>query len=744
MATTDADSLKWSAQLGLARPSPTSESLPGDKILLPGSALEQLLSAATRLVAEPEASLPSTSTFDPFNPYSYAAERQARAQARDLQQQLPQPLTFRLVNPDNGQVVYAGIREFSAAEGEVVLSPFLRSSLGLGLTEGGETAGESGKASVPRITVHAQQLPKGTYVRLRPLEAGYDPEDWKSLLERHLRTKFTTLTNGEILAVSGGRGEEFRFLIDKVAPEGDGICVVDTDVEVDIEALNEEQARETLKRRLAKTQRAGGDGDSSAGGTLELGEVTEGQVLEGDYVDYEIKSWDRKRGVKIELEGVEEGQEVDVFVSPLGPRQRARPREDEHVIGDVSSCQPKRIRLEASNVAMEDAEALWVSVHGYGSGAEGAEMKRGPRRFRVRAAPVEAEQVEESSEEGPARPDEVRCKNCQQWVPARTMMLHENFCLRNNTLCPKCQGVFKKSSADWADHWHCSHDSAHGNSPASRAKHDATAHTPAACPACQEEFPSLSALAHHRVTLCPGKLILCRFCHLTVPQEGGPTAESLMADLTPHELADGARTADCHLCGKPVRLRDMDAHLRHHALERRSRPTPRTCANVNCGRTLGRVGKDGSVGREASTNALGLCGICFGPLYVAMYDPDGRALRRRIERRYASQLRTGCSQAWCRNELCRAGRERLGLSQGEALALKEAEPLLRPAMADPSRLYFCVDEASQTRRGLAMFLAAEGAYDEAWCVAALEAEGGDVGRAREWLANWAPRLHEVG
>ncbi|KAI9872437.1 MAG: hypothetical protein M1823_008170, partial [Watsoniomyces obsoletus] len=81
------------------------------------------------------------------------------------------------------------------------------------------------------VTIHAKQLPKGTYVRLRPLEAGYDPEDWKALLERHLRDNFTTLTLNEVLDVSASRHEHFRFLVDKLEPEVDGICVVDTDLE---------------------------------------------------------------------------------------------------------------------------------------------------------------------------------------------------------------------------------------------------------------------------------------------------------------------------------------------------------------------------------------------------------------------------------------------------------------------------------------------------------------------------------
>jgi hypothetical protein len=142
----------------------------------------------------------------------------------------------------------------------VALSGLLRESLGIQdddftpetnrETQDAEEADDNERQpsrAAPAVTVHAKQLPKGTYVRLRPLEAGYDPEDWKPLLERHMRDNFTTLTVGELLTVPGTRNESFRFLLDKVYPEGEGICVVDTDLEVDIVALSEEQARETLQ-----------------------------------------------------------------------------------------------------------------------------------------------------------------------------------------------------------------------------------------------------------------------------------------------------------------------------------------------------------------------------------------------------------------------------------------------------------------------------------------------------------------
>jgi hypothetical protein len=773
--------LKWSSQYTVA---PSLSRLPGDKILLPPSALEQLLAAAPIITIDNDR--PHITSFDPFNPYTFADERHARSQFQDRHQQLPHPLTFRLVNPGNGRVLHAGIQEFSAEEGHIVLSDFLRDALGLeaksftpsrhgspdgdiDMVDGVEQPGVHGTGPT-LITVHAKELPKGTFVKLRPLEAGYDPEDWKSLLEEHLRSNFTTLTNGEVLVVHGGRSsggkrEEFRFLVDGFKPDGDGICVVDTDLEVDIEALNEDQARETLQKLMARRQRAPGTSKgSSVGGKIDIFKGQDGQVLDGEYVDYELTSWDRTRGLEITLSGVDEEDEIDLFVSPYSSRQRVRPREDEHVFADSFSRYPKSIRLQATNVELEDAEAIWIAVRAYPSHESTV-----PKVYQLQVTIYDP--LKQPPPENPPSTaaehglDEVQCKNCHQCVPKGSLFLHENFCLRNNTVCPQgCEQVFQKRSEAYKNHWHCPHDTFTGNTPLSRQKHDATYHTPQECPSCTLGFPSVPMLAAHKVTECPGKLILCRFCHLQVPQEGDPTGppnpELLLSGLTPHELADGGRTTECHLCNKIVRFRDMDTHLRHHNLERLSRSTPRLCRNVNCGRTQDGASKLGDTRAgtrkgQGPGNEIGLCSVCYGPLYVSMHDPEGKALRRRIERRYLSQLLTGCGKGWCVNEYCRTGRKNRGEGD-KPVSTKDAIPLVKPFLSgmDGTRyttpLHFCTDDASQRRRNVAEMMAAEkgvegkGGYGLEWCVAALEAESGDLEKARGWLKGWAPQRSEVG
>lgn len=774
----------WSAQFFVS--SRRSQGLPGDKILLPATALEQLLSASSNLAAETvRQHLPA---YDPYNSATYSAYRQAESQYQDQKQQLPYPLTFRLVNPDNGRVVYAGIREFSADEDEIVLSTFLQDALGLTWKKDESADGvDTGAASVaPRLTVHVKELPKGTFVKLRPLEAGYNPEDWKALLEQHLRSNYTTLTNGEVLEVpgsktTGGKKEQFRFLVDGFKPDTDGVCIVDTDLEVDIEALNEEQARETLRRIAEKVTRAPGTAQgSSAGGEIDIFKAQQGQVLPGEYVDYTLSSWSKSQPLELELLGTQDDDEIDLLVSPLSATQRVKPRIDEYVFADLDGRPKKRIRLEPTNVEVESAEALFITVHAFSPPAleahnqeETASHSQQPLQFTLRAShpkPVDDLAVQTNGVDPARSPEDVQCSNCHQWVPKRTLMLHENFCLRNNVLCTKgCGLVFQIRSPVYETHWHCPYDSNFGNTDPSHAKHDSLFHPVEVlrCGECNtsETFPSMPSLAQHKTTTCPAKQILCRFCHLEVAQEGDPdvpNAEALLSGLTPHELADGSRTTECHLCSKIVRLRDMDIHLKNHDLDRFSRPPPLLCRNLNCGRTLDTCSKTGDTRAgtrmgQGPGNDVGLCSVCFGPLYVSMHDPENKALRRRIERRYLQQLLTGCGKGWCRNKYCKNGRKNTGEDEPN-VTTKDALPMIKPFLDALARgqkevaLHFCVDETSQKRRVLAEMLEAEGggmmgktgAYGLDWCCGALEAENGDLDAARTWLKHWAPSKADQG
>lgn len=781
----------------------------GDKILLPPSALEALLSAAARARQQANSAAASSShgyggrstfgSLDDFRSYGFRNGGASGASGGDGYD-LPQPLTFRLTSAATGQSVFAGIREFSAREGEVVLSEYLQSALGLD------------DNTDDRLVVTFYPLPKGTFVHLRPLAAGYNPADWRPLLERQLREGYTTLTRGAVFAVRGGHGtaDEFRFRVDGFKPAGEGVCVVDTDLEVDIEALDEEQARETMRQIQGEAVPLGGGtgtskeiGSTSPGGAIDIWKPVSGQLRAGDYVDYELPSWDRSRPLAIVLSGLDEeetgpngepqdkGYFVDLLVSPFSSRHRIRPRETEHVwanfdIADRTTENTKTIVLQPSSAELETAEALWISVHGWKDPDAPSSTKA--HKFTLRAKIVLEEdggsvlggtssKTTGSTAHGP---DEERCKNCLQWVPSRSMVLHENFCLRNNAVCLTCKQVFAKRSVAWANHWHCAldptggDDGGRGNTAASKTKHDLIFHpgflgedrlyhcpAPTCTGGIVPPFTSLPALASHRTTSCPSKLILCQFCQLEVPQEGDPTDPSVdaatqLTGQTPHERADGARTTDCYLCGAIVRMRDMRAHLQHHDLDRQRRVPPDVCRDALCGRTRFGVGARGQIKAPPATGdapKLGLCSTCFAPLYVSTHDPEGKALRRRVERRYLAQLLTGCGKPWCANrEWCKTARTNQGLGPfvdgngapavGTGALLPLIKPLVAEAISEPNKpMHFCVDEETQKRRAVAELLAGQGSgvYELAWCVAACEAEGADATKAWEWLSNWAPQ-----
>ncbi|EFR04367.1 ubiquitin fusion degradation protein 1 [Nannizzia gypsea CBS 118893] len=754
------EGLSWTSKLAVTPPSKTLK-LTGDKITLPQTALEQILAAVR--------SIPSSTQGNPlsvdFNSHSFLDNSDAR------QRDLPHPLTFRLVNPINGRVVHSGIREFSADENEVSLSPFLRESLGIEDSSFDIEPDSTQTETQPTITVHVAQLPKGSYVRLRPLEAGYDVEDWKALLERQLRDNYTTLSVGEVLTVTASRSETMQFLVDKVQPDGKAICIVDTDLEVDIEPMDEDQARESLEKRLARHTRAPENGEqSSIGGKIVDGQVINGQVLLGEYVDYELETWVWSKPFTFKM-NFDDEMAVDIYASPYSARQRARPRSDQHLWGNFSNNSPKIIEIKPTNVELHDADCLYVSIHAplpQPGSQDGSTEPSHAKPITFQLCVTTSNESENTAEEdgldqNAHGSDEMRCTNCYQWIPKATMVLHENFCFRNNVVCPKCKKVFQKRSPNWESHWHCPQDDANGSGTSSKDRHDAVFHSTYTCQDCQYVCRNLPDLAQHRTTVCPEKLILCQFCHLVVPQKGESDPDVLdpevvLSNLTPHELVDGGRTTECHLCHKIVRLRDMNTHLRHHELDRVSRPSPQICLNLNCSRT---INGPNYKQRDLTNDTLGLCKVCFGPLYVDVYDPEGKALRRRIERKYLSQMLTGCGKPWCRNKYCKTGRTGLNVDPGASLASKEIITMIKPlveevsigpTVVNTSPLYFCTDEATQRRRELAEVLAVEvvadmdshtESYEIEWCIAAMESTSGDPFKAREWLHNWAPKKGET-
>ncbi len=573
-------------------------------------------------------------------------------------QELPHPLTFSIST--GSMTSHCGVREFSAEEGYVLVPSVILDNL----------AAKPGE----QVKISYKALEKGERVRLRPLESGYDHEDWKALLESSLRSMYTTLTKGQVLKLGGG----MRFLVDDVQP-ADVVCIVDTDLEVDIEPLSERQAVETLKSKTHKKAQ-----------TISVEDTIE-SVGHG-YTRFVLPQWNRHDPVRIELSSP--SPDVDLLASV-----NEDPILERHIFSNLSPTASKNLTIWPTNSALLSDSTLYIAVHCPTSAAFLLHISQG-------------------SNEEQMIPGSVRCDNCLTQVPERSLFLHQNHCRRNNVRCKLCDHVSRRGTEEI--HWHCSDCLVHGEG--SLDAHTARFHTLHTC-ICDETFPSITTLAYHRETECPVKSIKCAFCHLSVAQGDARllSYKDASLGLTAHEVDCGSRTIECESCRRLVRIRDIQTHMKIHDSQRLTHHKPVGCINENCTRTR-------------SDNALGLCAACFGPLYNAQVDTDGKKLQMRIQRRYVTQLMTGCKRSSCKNRVC-ATATATNLTYTNAVK-KSAETI------ESGKVWFCVDETTEKRRTSAELLECDGSYELAWCCRAMEEAHGDIEYARRWLEREAIKCNE--
>lgn len=163
----------------------------GDKIILPSSALEELL-----------------------------------ANANNNSESLPSPLTFEIRHPHTRTVVHGGVKEFSGEAETAKLPQWMLDTLQL--------------QPRSRAIVRLRLLQKGSWARLRPLSWDYkEITDYRAAFEAHLRTHYNTLTVGQVLNCRYG-SKTYPFLVVDLKPD-QAVCITDTDLEVDLEPMEEEQ-----------------------------------------------------------------------------------------------------------------------------------------------------------------------------------------------------------------------------------------------------------------------------------------------------------------------------------------------------------------------------------------------------------------------------------------------------------------------------------------------------------------------
>ncbi|KAJ1968193.1 hypothetical protein IWQ62_001392 [Dispira parvispora] len=726
-----------------------------DRLVLPVSVLEHLLFGRTNR-AGPAEFLRSTTMWDSGNGNS--------------NRELPQPLTFRLVNPENRNSVCAGVEEFTADEQLTTLSQESQ----VCQTGPTESSAESTLFMAPQwvldslgvnpgeqVDVTLVTLPKATGARFRPLDAQYRViRDFRSVFESHLRAHFTTLTVGETLAVQYGK-LTLRFLVVDLQPEP-AVTVVDTDIEVDIESFQEDGAKTDQPHVLSSIDLTHNDKLSY----LSLDSPVTSEVAPGETREWLYRAQGNLQKVYISLEIIQ--GDVDLLVQ-IGEDSAAT--YEDHYLADFGPGPTRQVVLEPDTITNPSGE-FRISVEA---------LDQLQNEFRLNVSTT-APSTSSNTVGGPSQglPSEISppegyetCPLCQAHVPKQSFTLHHSFCARNNLQCTKCGQTLRRGE-QFDTHWHCERCEYVGILQ-DKYKHNFLRHQSRTC-RCGFTSDDVTQFALHRRTECPHHMIICRYCH-TWAEQGppGPTPQDRLRNLREHEAYCGNRTIDCIKCHQPIKLKDMAVHAQLHKVRQQNQPLPfRICRNANCVRP--RV-------EGPSANVLQLCATCFGPYWTSNLDPGHKKLLQRVALTYHRQLTQGCGHAWCHNTtMCSTATGKKLDPTSAALHLGPFIQSLARWLSDPAVvpnrensapwLYFCVDESTSQRALLVPVLdhdarqallpqhsipdrksiypgdGAEGkptkaplelTYPKEWLVKALMEANNDIDQAKAWLISIAPK-----
>ncbi|KAF9162765.1 hypothetical protein DFQ26_003254 [Actinomortierella ambigua] len=631
--------------------------------------------------------------------------------------ELPSPLTFEIKNPSNRILAYGGVKEFSADDGKTHLPNALMDSLQV--QEGDQ------------VMIRFAGLPKGVAAKFRPLSAEYlQIVDFRSAFEAYLRSHYTTLSTGMLLTIRQGAGE-YPFVVEELKPT-DAVCITDTDLEVDIEPL-EGSVGKTAQQHIKDE-------------ALRIGQPTKGTVNPHEYQRYKIDLPVRTNGIMVEVD-VEEG-DLDVLISAKMPVTLT-----DHTWADFSSSDVRKLKIAKADqdytTSLEASSLLHFAIYGRPSAIDDKHPVNYTIQVRFLNNDEETSTLASASDSASATDMEVDipnkgvegyapCQNCGAWIPERTMMLHSNFCERNNTRCDKCGKVMKNDKV--AEHFHCDHCSMAGHIR-EKHKHMEIYHGWYQCACGSYEIASLPELAHHRRTTCSERYITCRYCH-TIVQQGPPASNTRdrIRGLGAHESYCGDRTIECARCKAKVSLKDVQVHAQNHEYQRQNQALPQFCANQNCVRS-----------KATASNALGACQICFGPFWIPTDDPKHQKLIQRLARKYHAQLMSGCGNAWCKNQYCATAR---GKTLDATSAATELMGIIQETKLGQNgggggsngtgKIWLCVDEGTTRRRMLAELLYEDlrKKYALEWCIKAImetNRTSEDLSAAAKWLQQQAPR-----
>lgn len=166
-----------------------------------------------------------------------------------VQRQAETPYAFKISAHSGVSYTHSGVLDFTADPGTVVIPHWMYDQLSIDRN----TA----------VTVTYTKLPRGKFIRLLPQDPGFlKIDNPKKELEKALR-HYQVLSHGDNIELI--LEDEFKtmfFTVAEIRPAGDGISIIDTDLEVDfLPPAGYEDAIEKEQTALPFVQVVDGPGD---------------------------------------------------------------------------------------------------------------------------------------------------------------------------------------------------------------------------------------------------------------------------------------------------------------------------------------------------------------------------------------------------------------------------------------------------------------------------------------------------
>ncbi|KAI5959915.1 uncharacterized protein KGF55_005147 [Candida pseudojiufengensis] len=626
---------------------------------------------------------------------------------------LPHPLIFKIINSQDSSIyTYIGVKQFTSEEDQIILPKYIFTKL----------------SNPETIVIELQQhIPKSNSLKLKPKQFYANINNWKFFLENKLNQFYTLLIKGDdlILEIDGLR---YELEVEEINndPKIKVASIIDTDVVLEIIPINDEQAKTQLEyinnEQIIEEIKIGEELDiinlkSILNGGF-IPTINKVDITKLDYLKIELK------GDADFIVGMDKFLAIDSFTySTMDKEEKIVELDLKQDIFKNKLLKYKDI-TEINGDTDNDEKYIYIVAFTWDQ-EENVSIN------------ITDQIVKETSSDLPNVPT-TQCSNCLKFIPSDKLILHENFCKRNNIRCPNCNSIFHKTIP--ATHWHCDKCDAFGDTQISQFKHYKLYHSQQQYICCTTQFNTFFELSHHKSTNCPHKLHQCRFCHLIVPQELS-TYQDKFENLSHHENICGNKTIECFKCTKIIRVKDFPKHLKLHEINKIQFNNDihfNKCSNLNCIQEL------------SSSNELGLCDICYGPLYINQHDPQNLKLQLRIERKYMIQLNNGCNNSWCNNEYCKTGNPKLQQnSMKDNLFLlndKLFKNIYKPSLPinskfsnhigseSKNKLWFCVNESISNKKLIFDIINSENEYDESLIYKSINLNS-DEFKIRSWLDN---------